>query len=287
LLALSLAVVAVLWLPLFAIERVTLITLAAPVLLPMALMLLFSPSAAPLAPMGSLLLLLLAAFFVVAKIFGRLLDSDRATQRTLYHQATHDALVGLINQAAFQRCVTALESAPSGPYAVVFIDLDRFKDVNDTLGHAAGDRLLQQVGGILREEKRKADVAARVGGDEFAILMELCSDREAMRVAAAILRRIGELDLRHNGWRLFVSASIGVACRSAESGTILSVVEAADQACYSAKRAGRNRIELARPERSNAHAHVVPTAARSAESMGSPPRLIREDSDGAAISSLG
>jgi diguanylate cyclase (GGDEF)-like protein len=286
-LALILAAVAVLWLPLFALEHVTLMTLAAPVLLPMAFMLLFSPSANPLAPMGSLLLLLFAAHFVVARIVRRLLDADHATHRELYHQATHDTLVGLINHAEFQRCVTVLETAPSGPYAVVFIDLDRFKDVNDTAGHVAGDRLLQQVGAVLREEKRKADVAARVGGDEFAILMELCNDREAMRVAVAVLRRINELRLSHGGQVMRVTASIGVACSTAEPIALPSVLEAADQACYLAKKSGRNRIELARPYRAGARENTATAIPRSIEVMSSRPRRVRENSDGTALSSVG
>jgi diguanylate cyclase (GGDEF)-like protein len=245
LLAFILVAVTALWLPLFALERATLATLAAPALLPMALILLFPPTAAPLAPMGSLLLLLFAAFLVAARIIKRMLDADYATHRALYHRATHDSLVGLSNHAEFHRCVAVLESAPTGPYAIVFIDLDHFKRINDTAGHGAGDRLLRQVGTILREEKRKTDVAARLGGDEFAVLMELCSDREALRVGASVLRRINSLGLAHGSLCPRMTASIGIACSADGAMTCATVLEAADRACYAAKRAGRNRIELA------------------------------------------
>jgi diguanylate cyclase (GGDEF)-like protein len=287
LLALILAVVATPWLPLLVLERVTLFTLAAPVLLPMACILLLSPTAAPLAPMGSLLLLLFAAYFIVAGTIRRLLDADYATHRELYHQATHDTLVGLLNHAEFQRCVTALESAPPGPYAVVYIDLDRFKEINDTAGHGAGDRLLQRVGAILREEKRRADVAARVGGDEFVILMGLCNDREAMRVALSVLKRIDEITLSHAGRVLSVTASIGVACSWDAPVSGRSVLEAADQACYAAKRAGRNRIELAREHGRGARNCVVPRIGRGVEAARAHSLRIGEGSDGAAFSSVG
>jgi diguanylate cyclase (GGDEF)-like protein len=201
--------------------------------------------------MGSLLLLQLIAFAFVAQVAKRMLDADCASQCALYQQATHDSLVGLVNHAEFRRCVSVLDSAPAGPYALVFIDLDHFKEVNDTAGHGAGDRLLAHVGTILREEKRKSDVAARVGGDEFAILMEYCNDREALRVARAVLRRINEFKLEHEGWLLHATASIGIACSGGDTLSAASafsardVLEAADQACYTAKRSGRNRIELA------------------------------------------
>jgi diguanylate cyclase (GGDEF)-like protein len=282
LLVLIVANVAALGLPLFALDRITFFTLAAPALLPMALTLLTSPAAAPPATMGSLLLLVFAAYFVVAEIIRKFLEEDDAAHRILYHRATHDSLVDLPNHAEFQRRVHRLESAPAAPYAVVFIDLDHFKDVNDTAGHGAGDCLLRQVGTILRDEKRKTDVAARVGGDEFAILMELCSDHEALRVATAIRRRVSELGI---GGGRRVTASIGIAC-SADAGSARSVLEAADQACYAAKRAGRNRIERSTRRRSRAG---VPEAATGGNlsSADSCSLQFKENSDGAACSGVG
>lgn len=243
-LALTIAALTSLWLPLFVIERITVLTHAAPALLPMALDLLLPPTAMPLATMGSLLFIVLLALVAAAHILARMFEADDATHRALYHRATHDALVGLANHAEFERRVARVEASARGPFAVVFVDLDHFKRVNDTAGHGQGDRVLREIGRILRDEKRKLDVAARVGGDEFAILMELCNDYEALRVARAIASRIDALPPVPGGDGLRVTASIGVA--SGASGMSGSVVDAADRACYAAKRAGRNRIELAR-----------------------------------------
>jgi diguanylate cyclase (GGDEF)-like protein len=244
-LALIIAAATALWLPLFVIERITVLTTAVPSLLPMALKLLLPPTATPMATMGSLSLVLLAALVAAAALIRRMFDADEAVHRALYHRATHDPLVELVNCAEFDRHVAQLEATSRGPYAVVFIDLDHFKRVNDTAGHLEGDRLLREVGAVLREEKRKADVAARVGGDEFAILMDLCSDDEAVRVASAVAARIERLAERH-GPDSHVTASIGIACSVGGAGSVASVVDAADRACYAAKRSGRNRIELAR-----------------------------------------
>jgi diguanylate cyclase (GGDEF)-like protein len=245
-LALTIAAATALWLPLFVIERITVLTTATPSLLPMALKLLLSPTATPMATMGSLSLVLLAALVAAAALIRRMFDADEAAHRALYHQATHDPLVDLVNRAEFDRRVARLEGASRGPYAIVFIDLDHFKHVNDTAGHLEGDRLLRDVGAVLREEKRKADVAARVGGDEFAILMDLCSDDEAVRVARAVAARIEGLAERQHGPGMPVTASIGIACSVAGAGSAASVIDTADRACYAAKRSGRNRIELAR-----------------------------------------
>lgn len=257
-LALTLAAVTSLWLPLFVVERVTLVTYAVPALLPMALNLLFSPAAAPIAAMGGLLFVVLAALAAAAHMVRNMLDADAATHRALYHRATHDGLVGLANRAEFDRRIELVESAEYGPYAVVFIDIDDFKRVNDTAGHAHGDRVLREVGAILRDEKRRLDVAARIGGDEFAILMALCSDREALRVARAVSRRIAALASSAGG--VGVTASIGIACSVPGPPGSTGVVEAADRACYAAKRAGRNRIELARDVGAAESASAAPQA---------------------------
>lgn len=245
LLAFIVAAVAAFWLPIFALERATLFTLAAPALLPMAFALLLSPPVSPQATMGSLVFLLFGALAIAAHILKTILDADCATERALFHQATHDALVGLANHAEFDHRVAAFDAAPTGPHAIVFIDLDNFKAINDSAGHGTGDEVLRQVGAVLRTEKRKIDVAARVGGDEFALLMEKCSDLEALRVADAILMRISELSIVADEWDVTVTASIGVACSGETNVGTRSVLEAADRACYAAKTAGRNRVALA------------------------------------------
>jgi len=174
----------------------------------------------------------------------RVLNADARTRRSLYHQATHDALVGLANRGEFNRRLQALATARS-QHAVLFIDLDHFKEVNDTAGHAIGDELLRQIGTILRQVVRRGDTAARLGGDEFAILMHDCSPQDATRVAATILERIGTFMLRTGDACHSVTASLGIACSAPSRASAREILAAADHACYVAKRSGRNRFAVA------------------------------------------
>jgi hypothetical protein len=171
LLSFILLAVTALWLPLFALTPVSLWLFTLPGLLPMAFGLLTSPH--PLqTTMGSLLLLLIGVFAAAVQTTSRIFFADLAARRALHHEATHDSLVGLANRAEFHRRAQTLEIMREARYAVLFIDLDHFKEVNDTAGHAAGDELLRRVGTVLRETVRKGDLAARLGGDEFAVLMK-------------------------------------------------------------------------------------------------------------------
>jgi Amt family ammonium transporter len=195
--------------------------------------------------MGSLLLLLIGVFAAAVQTTSRIFFADLAARRALYHEATHDSLVGLANRAEFYRRAQTLEIMRARSYAILFIDLDHFKEVNDSLGHAAGDELLRHIGGALRATVRKEDLAARLGGDEFAILMEDCGAPDALHVAATILERINGFALSGGGKRRRVTASIGIACSADLCASPTKLLEAADQACYAAKRGGRNRIEVA------------------------------------------
>jgi diguanylate cyclase (GGDEF)-like protein len=244
LLAFILMTITALWLPLFALSPLSLLVFTVPGLLPMAFGLLTSPEP-PRTTMGSLLLLLIGVFAATVQATSRIFFADLAARRALYHQATHDCLVGLANRAEFHRRVQTLEIMRALPYAILFIDLDHFKEVNDSAGHAAGDELLRRVGTVLRESVRSGDLAARLGGDEFAILMEDCGAPDALHVAATILERINTFALTCDGQRRRVTASIGVACSADLCSSPGRLIEAADQACYAAKRAGRNRIEIA------------------------------------------
>ena len=246
LLAFILTVITAVWLPFYSFVRLSLPAFAVPALLPMAFELLSSPST-PQTTMGSLLLLLVAAFAAIAQLAGRMLHAESAARRALYHQATHDPLVGLANRAEFHRRAQTLEIMQTQAYAIAFIDLDHFKQINDSNGHASGDALLRAIGTVLQQSVRKGDTAARLGGDEFAILMKDCDAKEAAAVAAIMLERIGALCLnlggRGRGPR--VTASIGIACSADLFACPATLLAAADQACYRAKRAGRNRIEIA------------------------------------------
>jgi diguanylate cyclase (GGDEF)-like protein len=236
-------VVGVLWLPLLAFSPSGLWLLAVPALLPMAPALLSPPDTAH-ATMGSLFLVVWLALFVVTRATHEILRSAAIARRVLHHQATHDSLVGLVNRAEFHRRLAEVEARSPGPHAVLFIDLDHFKQVNDTVGHATGDALLCEIGRLLRGIVRRRDTAARLGGDEFAILMPECNLEDAARVAHAVIEAVAECKVAGMSDVAGITASLGIACTGASAGEPRALA-AADRACYLAKRAGRNRFCVA------------------------------------------
>jgi diguanylate cyclase (GGDEF)-like protein len=160
-------------------------------------------------------------------------------------EAAHDALTGLVNRREFESLVeSALGSAGiAGKHHVVcFMDLDQFKVVNDTCGHAAGDELLMQIAAVLQSRVRASDTLARLGGDEFGLLLEGCSLERAQLIAADLLAAVGDFRFNRHGKVFAIGISIGLApvvghgCGSAE------VLSMADTACYWAKDQGRNRV---------------------------------------------
>jgi len=179
----------------------------------------------------------------------------RNLQRQLAHQASHDALTGLANRFEFERRLEmAVRSArhTGKEHAVCFIDLDRFKLINDTAGHAAGDMLLRELGQLLAQQVRRSDMLARLGGDEFGLLLDNCPQEQAERIANELIARIDAFKFRWDGRIYDVSASIGIACVGATAGTAAEIMSQADIACYAAKTAGRSRISVYRPEHSEA-----------------------------------
>jgi diguanylate cyclase (GGDEF)-like protein len=168
--------------------------------------------------------------------------------QALRHQATHDALVDLVNHREFKERleqVAATAAKLKEPYALVFIDLDFFKQVNDTAGHAAGDETLRRVGKILKRSIRGEDTAARLGGDEFAVLLPRCARERAEQVGRGVLAAIKSLPLEFDGRLFRIGASIGVAYTDAGEYDAAATLRAADAACYAAKNAGRGRVEIA------------------------------------------
>jgi diguanylate cyclase (GGDEF)-like protein/PAS domain S-box-containing protein len=184
---------------------------------------------------------------VGAVVVFRDVTKERRLKRALSYQASHDALTGLINRREFDnRLADALLAAQEdrGPHALLYVDLDQFKVVNDTCGHSAGDRLLRDVTGLLQAHVRSADTIARLGGDEFGILVQTCSVEQAARIAENIRQAIREYRFT---WELNTSsigASIGVVEITRETESVASLLSAADIACYAAKDAGRNRIHV-------------------------------------------
>ena len=154
-------------------------------------------------------------------------------------QAFTDTLTGLKNRRAMDHILARLTAA-GAPFALMHLDLDFFKTVNDTLGHAAGDHVLQHVARIMVEETRDVDTVARVGGDEFVLIIEALQDRRQLsRIAARLIQRI-EIPIPFNDQSCEVSASIGIALSNGAPGQEgASLIDDADTALYAAKRAGR------------------------------------------------
>lgn len=180
---------------------------------------------------------------------GTLTDitAAHALSQQLTHEASHDPLTGLKNRREFEsRLQHALElvHATGAPHAVCFMDLDRFKAVNDTCGHVAGDELLRQLGQMLPSKVRQADVVARLGGDEFAILLANCGPNDAQQVANNVLRAIAAFQFVWGQHTFSLGVSIGVVVITSSFRRMAQVMSAADTACYAAKDGGRNRVVL-------------------------------------------
>lgn len=175
------------------------------------------------------------------------IEDQRAARQQLEWLATHEPLTGLANRTVFERQAQQLvEGLPmTWPAALVFLDLDRFKPVNDTAGHATGDALLLAVASAIRGCVRAGDLVARIGGDEFALLLPGCPLETAMRLAEDVRRAVSDVAVPWEGSVLTVGASVGVAALRADTATVSDWLEAADAACYAAKAAGRDTVRAA------------------------------------------
>lgn len=176
------------------------------------------------------------------------------------YQAAHDPLTGLFNRREFARLIEMLatpahslsaDEAPaiSGkPHALLYLDLDQFKIVNDRCGHAAGDELLRQVAKLLSDHVRETDILARMGGDEFALVLRHCNADHALQRAECLRKAVSNLVFFWNGQRYGVSLSVGlVAFDNQVSASFNKALSMADAACFLAKEKGRNRVQVYHP----------------------------------------
>jgi len=167
----------------------------------------------------------------------------REHREQLAWAASHDALTGLANRPAFEALLEqATARAVEHPFCALFIDLDRFKQVNDSGGHAAGDTMLRDVARALAPRLRKSDTLARIGGDEFAALLLDCPPAQAHTIAEGLRATVEHYALPWQGQTYRVGASIGLVSCDGGHATAADVLRAADAACYAAKRDGRNRV---------------------------------------------
>ena len=165
----------------------------------------------------------------------------------LAYDAIHDGLTGLINRKEFQKQLSIAlkrENAFLHPHILCFLDLDRFKLINDSCGHAVGDDFLAQIATTIQQIARTDDTAARLGGDEFGLLLRNCKMDEAMHIAESMRQAIEALSFSWDNHTHKVSTSIGIVELNASIHSPTHALQSADIACYSAKNKGRNRISL-------------------------------------------
>jgi diguanylate cyclase (GGDEF)-like protein/PAS domain S-box-containing protein len=182
---------------------------------------------------------------VGAVVVFRDVTEVRALAREVQYQATHDVLTGLTNRVEFERHVEAAlrEARAHGrEYALFYLDLDLFKVVNDSCGHLAGDELLRQLAVLVRQRLRRGDQLARIGGDEFGVLLADCPLDKASEIANQVRASVRSFRFLWEDSGFEIGASIGVVPVSAQSGSINDVLRAADFACRTAKDQGRNCV---------------------------------------------
>jgi diguanylate cyclase (GGDEF)-like protein/PAS domain S-box-containing protein len=175
----------------------------------------------------------------------------RAMAQQLIWQASHDALTGLVNRREFERRLGDLVDTARTQrreHALLYMDLDNFKAVNDTCGHSAGDELLRQLTSIMLTRMRGSDTLARLGGDEFGGLLDSCPLEQAVRIANAMRETVREFRFVWEGKTFNVGVSVGLVPITGESGDINQVMAAADACCYEAKKGGRDRVQVHRPD---------------------------------------
>jgi diguanylate cyclase (GGDEF)-like protein/PAS domain S-box-containing protein len=185
---------------------------------------------------------------VVVTAIIRDITERKRFENQLQHLADHDALTELFNRRRFDQELAefvAYAARYKGKGALFLLDLDRFKYVNDTRGHKAGDEVIRAVGRALKDSVRKTDVVARLGGDEFAVLLQDADRDTAERIAEGMLETIRERRLPLEGQRISMTTSIGIVCFGDDEPTVEDLLVSADLAMYAAKEAGGNRFHVA------------------------------------------
>jgi len=184
---------------------------------------------------------------------------SRELMRRLSYSASHDLLTGLANRGSFEssmRKALNLIATAHQSHCLAFIDLDRFKTINDTSGHAAGDELLRQISTLMQEHIRSSDRLARLGGDEFALILFDCPVEQGLSI---LLKLIGEINQFEFIWedKIYrIGASAGLTKMNDPNVSGSEYMAQADKACYTAKNNGRGRVFRYEPEQKTANIHT-------------------------------
>jgi diguanylate cyclase (GGDEF)-like protein/PAS domain S-box-containing protein len=186
----------------------------------------------------------------------------RGLTRQMTYQASHDALTGLVNRREFERRLQeAMDSAQTGNvgHALCYLDLDRFKVVNDTCGHTAGDNMLREVASLIKEAVRDSDTVGRIGGDEFALLLVGCPLEKARQIADDVVRSVNDYRFVWKDKIFNIGVSIGLVEIGRGGGAIEDIMNSADSACYVAKKQGGLHVHVysAREEASARHSGEI------------------------------
>ncbi len=198
-----------------------------------------------------------------AVIILRDVTEVRTMEKRLSYQASHDALTGLINRREFEvRLKQIIRNAitEDANHSICFLDLDKFKIINDTSGHAAGDEFLKQVSKTIQSLLRQTDVLARLGGDEFAIILDSCSIHQAKIICNEIIKKIKDTRFNWGKNSFEAGASIGIVPITKLTVSVSEVMSSVDAACYEAKDKGRNRIQVFEPNDAEYVKHQLETS---------------------------
>lgn len=203
----------------------------------------YSPSAVATAVLAMLYLGVAFHAYVDRSMsyFKRMRDYNNQLQ----DMASHDPLTRVLNAGAYYRaCDQQIHASQRAnqSFAVLFIDLDHFKSINDTYGHAVGDDVLRAVAQTLQSAVRRSDIVGRIGGEEFSVFLPNTQVQGAQQLAETLRLAIESIHMEVDGVRLKITASIGVAAKRYEQETMQAIQQHADQAMYEAKRGGRNRV---------------------------------------------
>jgi len=197
---------------------------------------------------GSFIILILILYILKRekKYFDQQITQQKNHSKKLSYQASHDPLTNLINRREFEFRLEQLlgRSIDKEKHAVLYLDLDQFKVVNDTCGHNAGDELLKQLPEVIKENLRSSDLLARLGGDEFAIILMNCEIHHVKRICQSIIDSLMEFQFSWNDKTFKIGVSIGVVEITDNSIDLNDTLRFADSACYAAKEAGRNQFKL-------------------------------------------
>ncbi|MDE2389863.1 MAG: EAL domain-containing protein, partial [Betaproteobacteria bacterium] len=183
--------------------------------------------------------------------FRDVTEQRKLTQKLAY-QAAHDSLTGLLNREEFEIRLSKIlaSTRKNDTHALLFLDLDQFKIINDTCGHSAGDELLRQITSVLHAKLRMRDTLARLGGDEFGVILEHCPQNEALQVAQVLRELVQNFRFYWQGKTFTVGVSIGLFPITHKNKDLAYALNAADSACYAAKKQGRNRVHVFQPDSS-------------------------------------